>query len=261
MAYLNGRVPDALLVAVEDNDRLFAPAAASFVAMRAAAARAGVAITIAEPAGAYRSIEVQRDMSARPWAYNLNPSSTIKLSPPGYSSHGFGTRFDAGTGNSWLLKNASRFGWSREFGASDPNHWMHDGRTATTGSVTGPLTSEPVIPKGNNVTTLYYLQDSSPLLYALAGDSPGTPANWLETTGQGLANQWSAQIGGPSAALNKISWDAFKGFYLEPLRTTGSVGGSVPAGLATKADITAEADRVIAAVPPAVIVEQKKPGN
>lgn len=134
MSYLNGRVPDSLLVTVEDNDRLFAPSANSWLAMRAAAARDGVTITIAEPAGAYRSYAVQADMRARPWAYNLNSSSKVGLAAPGQSSHGFGTRFDAGSGNAWLIRNAHRFGWVREFGTDDPNHWAHDGRTAIAGS-------------------------------------------------------------------------------------------------------------------------------
>lgn len=84
------------------------------------------------------------------------------------------------------------------------------------------------IPKrrNKNMGTLYHLAGSDPTRYALAGGSPGTPANWLETTAQSLANDWSAQIGGPSAGLNQQTWDEYKRSYLSPLNTLGGSGGS-----------------------------------
>jgi hypothetical protein len=99
----------------------------------ATAAATGRGITIIRPAGAYRSYAVQRDMRLNPGRWNLNPSSSINLAREGSSTHGFGTRVDigyyTGAGWAWALANAHRFGFRREFGAADPNHFMHDGRT------------------------------------------------------------------------------------------------------------------------------------
>lgn len=94
--------------------------------------------------------------------------------------------------------------------------------TNTAGGGGTPVTP----PRGNSMTSLYYDNSTTPFLFALAGDSPGTPANWLETTDTGLATTWSAQIGGPSAALNHASFVAFKAAYQAPLATTGGSGGS-----------------------------------
>jgi hypothetical protein len=122
------------LVTVEDNDQLIATAAASFFRMRAAAAADGVTISIVEPAGAYRTAWVQNDMVDRPWLYNLNPNSTVKFSRYG-QSHGWGNRFDANSAAvPWLLRRGAEFGWIREYGARDPNHFKHDGVTAISGA-------------------------------------------------------------------------------------------------------------------------------
>jgi len=121
------------LVTVEDDDQLIATAAASFVTMRAAAARDGVALKIVEPAGAYRSAWVQADMVDHPERWNLNPDSVIGFSRYG-QSHGWGNRFDANSAAvPWLLKHAADYGWTREYGARDPNHFKHDGVTAIGG--------------------------------------------------------------------------------------------------------------------------------
>lgn len=120
--------------------------------------------------------------------------------------------------------------------------------TSTAGGDVTPIT--PITNRSNTVT-LYHKQDSTPTLYALAGDSPGTPANWLETTAQGLANAWSAQIGGPSAAVNDQTWEAYKAAYRAPLTVAGGVSSGV-----SKADVDAAADRVKAAIPTAEQIAQ-----
>jgi hypothetical protein len=122
-------------VVAEDNDLLIPTAAAAFRAFQSFAASQGRALGIAEPAGAYRTYAVQADMIARPWAYGLNNKSTVGLAAAGHSGHGWGNRVDlVGTALSWIVANAGRFGFSREFGAKDPNHFQHDGRTATAGA-------------------------------------------------------------------------------------------------------------------------------
>lgn len=79
-------------------------------------------------------------------------------------------------------------------------------------------TPTPLLTKGTPM--LFHLIGSTPTRYALAGTSPGTPANWLETTDQTLANQLSGQAGGPSAGLNGPSWEAWKAAYLARVATT-----------------------------------------
>ncbi len=93
-------------------------------------------------------------------------------------------------------------------------------------------TGTPITPprRHDDMSKLYYQQDTTPTLYALAGDSPGTPANWLETTDQGLANGWSAQIGAASIPLNAATFANYKADYLSPLAIGSSVSASVDLG-------------------------------
>lgn len=79
-------------------------------------------------------------------------------------------------------------------------------------------TPEPVWRK-NSMSTIYRKQEGSTFTYALAGDSPGTSANWLETTDGDLAKQWG-EVHGRSVFLNpNTSWKTYKAAYLEALRT------------------------------------------
>jgi hypothetical protein len=162
----NGRLSEdgIRLVTVEDNDQLIATAAASFFAMRAAAAAEGVTLSIVEPAGAYRSAWVQNDMVDNPGRYNLNPKSIIKFGRSG-QSHGWGNRIDVNSAAvPWMLRNATRFGWSREYGARDPNHFKHDGVTATGGGSSGAgVTPDPVnVDEGEPMTDfIYYCTSAS----------------------------------------------------------------------------------------------------
>ena len=57
------------------------------------------------------------------------------------------------------------------------------------------------------------------LLFALAGDSPGTQANWIEGNVQALANAWGEQYG-TWVGLSDTNWVAFKGYYQQPVTTT-----------------------------------------
>lgn len=127
------------LVTVEDNDQLIASAAASFLRMKGAAAADGVGLWIVEPAGAYRSAFVQNDMVDHPERYNLNPASVIKFGRSG-QSHGWGNRVDVNPAAlPWMLRNAARFGWVREYGARDPNHFKYDGSTSAGGAGGGGI--------------------------------------------------------------------------------------------------------------------------
>lgn len=78
--------------------------------------------------------------------------------------------------------------------------------------------------KGNTVN-LFHQLGTSPLLFALAGGSPGTPANWLEFRDQALANLLAAQVGGNSAGLTAASFAAWKAAYLAPVNAGGATSG------------------------------------
>ena len=139
----NGQVPQDRLVEVEAGLYLEAGTAAAYRRMKAAAARDGIALAIPRPAGAYRSRFVQQDMHDRPWLYNLDPTSTVRIAPAGSSTHGHGTRVDIvrGAAGDWAIANASRFGFIREFGAADPRHFRYQSPTWAAVSTT-PIESE-----------------------------------------------------------------------------------------------------------------------
>lgn len=68
---------------------------------------------------------------------------------------------------------------------------------------------------------LYYADTKEGRIFALAGASPGTPANWQETKGQALANAWAAQVGGNAALLSESQFYAWKADFLAPLKVAG----------------------------------------
>lgn len=119
-------------------------------------AETGRYLSIALPAGGYRSFWLQGDMRTNPnrWSlYNLNPLSLVPLAQPGYSNHGLGLAVDVANWSVmkvWVLANMGRFGFSRPFGIRDPNHLLHNGRTtghATGGTLTpAGTTKTPVTP-------------------------------------------------------------------------------------------------------------------
>jgi Peptidase family M23 len=89
-------------------------------------------------------------------------------------------------------------------------------------SIRKAVTSAPSTPrKVRKNVTLYYTKKSNKNFFALAGESPGTSANWLETADQELANQLAAQHG-PAAFLTNASFESWKAAYLQDVRTTGA---------------------------------------
>lgn len=141
----NGRLTSAELARVGDGLQLANDTATAWLAMCAAAAKAGVDLWVARPVGAYRSIAVQEGMRATPARYGLNPASVVSVAAPGSSTHGDGTSVDIGsfppafdlgrfgdagrTRRAWVLANASKFGFTRPFSEADPNHFKHNGLT------------------------------------------------------------------------------------------------------------------------------------
>lgn len=144
---------------------------------------------------------------------------------PGQSPHEFGNAIDT---NERLVAILNDHGWYRPL-ANEPWHFVyyanrdnHIGETAGTGNNTAPTTPPtPDVPatptRRYDMTSLYYRTGTNPTEYALAGDSPGTSANWLETKDLNLATQWARQHG-DAAELSTPSFIDFKRFYLEPLK-------------------------------------------
>lgn len=81
-----------------------------------------------------------------------------------------------------------------------------------------PATAGAVAPsrKKRTMATLYRTRDKKPT-YALAGDSPCTEANWLQTGDPGLAVAW-AKVHGDSISLDADTWNLYKTLYQTPTK-------------------------------------------
>jgi hypothetical protein len=222
----NGYWPADLLVEIEPGYFLRATAAAGYFAFRGYAKSKGRTIRPAWPAGAYRSLAVQEDMVEHPERYNLSPDNKTGLATPGYSGHGDANCIDfVGTDLAWIIINARKFGFTRPLGDRDPNHFRHDGVTAIAGSIA--LVLIPQHTEGDSMPQLYALKGSEPRLRALAGASPGTPANWIEATDDTVASGWLPKNNdgvpvGSFTDLSQQTWDNFKGKYLAPVQVQGT---------------------------------------
>lgn len=140
---VNGAVTE--LVQVQGPIVLEPATAEAYLSMKAAAAREGVNVEIPTPAGGYRSLYMQRDMHERPWAYNLDPRSSVQLAPVGHSTHGLGDRVDiiVGTARAWAIENARSFGFEREFGDADPGHFRFTGIRPSFTAAPAPFEATP----------------------------------------------------------------------------------------------------------------------
>lgn len=132
----NGYLSPAELTTVQGTMQLRTDTAKSWFAMKAAAAHDGVTLTIAGPAGAYRSWATQLDMRAHPGRYNITPGIVSGLP----SEHGLGTCADIAAGLAWVKSNGRRFGWTFPL-KTDPNHARYGG-TTTAGETSTPIATE-----------------------------------------------------------------------------------------------------------------------
>lgn len=88
------------------------------------------------------------------------------------------------------------------------------------GDDTTPISPDKKPERRNTMTTLF--QHEGKTLFALAGDSPGTEANWQETTGQAHANEL-ARSHGNAVVLSAGTWALRKRQYSSPLKTTAVI--------------------------------------
>lgn len=150
----NGELKASELTLVQADLYLSVKTARAYKRLKAAAkSKLGRTITIAQKAGAYRSVAVQRAIKkaydsgsvAEKEAWNLDPASHAEPASPGTSNHGLGIAFDVvGTVMDTPFKSlAKQYGFTFPI-PSDPHHAVHDGKTAT---------SPFVVPKTVKVVT------------------------------------------------------------------------------------------------------------
>lgn len=120
LAYGNGRVPKEALTPIgQGSHRLYAPAAASWQNVVAAARADGIELRITD---SYRPYEEQVDLANRKGLYKNGGLAAV----PGTSTHGWGMAVDADIRDpatmEWLRVNGPRFGWI-ETTPREPWHW------------------------------------------------------------------------------------------------------------------------------------------
>lgn len=131
-----GNLSSSQLTAVSNGAKLSTKTARAFNAMQ----KAHPQIQIAGKYGGYRSAAVQNGMhhaggpngtAAERRKYNLNPNSSVSIAAHPYGTHETGDRVDlVGMDLDDIIRIAKEYGFTREFGAADPNHFKHDGVTA-----------------------------------------------------------------------------------------------------------------------------------
>lgn len=116
----NGKIPaEALTEISQGNHRLYAPAAAAWNSVVAAAKTDGIDLRITD---SYRSYDQQVDLVRRKGLYSQGGLGAT----PGTSNHGWGLAVDADVTDArtreWLQHNGPRFGWVESV-PREPWHW------------------------------------------------------------------------------------------------------------------------------------------
>ena len=150
--YGNGKLPDSMLQEIGIyRHKLHPAAAAAFGRWRAAAATAGIDLTVTDT---YRSYEEQVDLKKR------KPSLAAT---PGRSVHGFGFAVDVSVGlppkafgnkvYSWLKENGPKHGWHLGRPKDEPWHWVYRGdATSATSSASSSSSSATSSDAGDTAT-------------------------------------------------------------------------------------------------------------
>lgn len=120
-AYGNGKIPAGALAEIgTTGQRLWAPAAAAYEQLSAAAARDRVSISITD---SYRSYASQVDVAERKGLYSQGGLAAV----PGRSDHGWGRSIDLGLDApalAWMRDHAAKFGFAADV-ARESWHWTY----------------------------------------------------------------------------------------------------------------------------------------
>lgn len=116
----NGKIPPSALIEIsQGGHRLYAPAAASWNNMVAAARAEGIELRLTD---SYRDYDEQVDLVRRKGLYSQGGLAAT----PGTSNHGWGMAVDADVTDprtrNWLQVNGPRFGWVESV-PREPWHW------------------------------------------------------------------------------------------------------------------------------------------
>lgn len=243
---LNGQIPLVRMTVVRGEH--FEPqAAAQLLKLEAAfEAHFGKPAIILE---GYRSLATQQQY----WSdWQAGKPGAHHAAYPGTSNHGFGRAADFASSidlfdsaeHQWMVANAPTYGWHWGEAPDEAWHFTYYPGTAAAGGNATPIIEREETPMG----VMYYRTKNDkrggPIAeWALAGTSPGTPANWLVTTNQEVATEMATSgAGGSSVFLGKVSYDTFRASYLAPLNIAG---GTVSSGSIDVAAIV----KAIAALP------------
>lgn len=124
--------------------------------------------------------------------------------------------------------------WIDGVGSVDPYAWIADNLGAPAGGGGTPFTPNGRI---QPMATVYRRGSSPDAEFALAGDSPGTRANWINTRNESLWKGWVAAHG-PYVMVSEADYDLFRGLYTGPVATSGGGEVKLPADLKVTADNT-----------------------
>lgn len=116
----NGQIPLGAMTKVGAGHYLRPDAAGAFRAMKRAAKKDGITLTITD---SYRSFASQQALAAQKGLYSQGGLAAV----PGTSEHGWGLAIDFGEGEqrNWLAKNGKKFGFKTI--PREPWHWEYEG--------------------------------------------------------------------------------------------------------------------------------------
>jgi hypothetical protein len=122
----------------------------------------------------------------------------------------------------WIWRK--RNGWVAERYTGEYHNHLHVSGDAAddengAGWDIGPDPVPAASPNRRTSMSTLYFNKTTRKEWALAGDSPGTPANWLTTAEQGVANAW-AGAHGSAVELEQHSYDDFRERYTMPLNVS-----------------------------------------
>lgn len=251
MDIINGEIPLHSLTEVEPGLYLETATAAAYLAMKAAAQRAGITLAIPRPAGAYRSLFVQQDMHDRPWLYNLDPNSSVPIAPAGSSTHGRGDRVDIvrGDAGDWAIANASRFGFIREFGSADPRHFRYQQPTWASLAIQPIESEEDDDMPAPRIRQAHWDRPDGKRERLLYSFDNGLAHRWVEA-GAALANQYATDYEtGSSQPVTESMFREIQRACTALVSSTTSIHQNSANALDTSALAAAVSSAVAAAIP------------